>query len=350
VSGRTAPTGGLFDDSLAAPFTRLDDAVAVRIVVERWGVAPVGLRRLDTERDDSFVVDSPVGRHVLKVAHPLDDPDVLDFQCAALAHAAQVDPGLPLSRLVPTVDGRTQPLVVGADGEPRVARLLTYLHGHPLDYRSTTSGQRRQIGAAVGRLSAALAGFGHPAQGRTLLWDLAHVGLLRPLLVHVVDKGTRAEVERGLDEFDSVVGPGLAAMRAQVIHNDANVDNLLVDPSHPAFVTGVLDFGDLVHSSVVADLAVAMSYAVGTDGADVWAAAYDLAHGFAGVRPLHEDEVRLLPSLVRMRIVQRLLLNSWLAATDPGNAHYTGRAIARTAAALHLLGDTPAPTDLVPGA
>ena len=47
------------------------------------------------------------------------------------------------------------------------------------------------------------------------------------------------------------------------MHQDVNADNLLVDASADGFVTGILDFGDVVRSSVVGDLAVAMSYAVG---------------------------------------------------------------------------------------
>ncbi len=313
---------------------------------ELWGIEATALERLDTERDDSYVVVAEGSRHVLKVAHPLDDPAVLDLQCGALVHAGEADPTLPLARLVPTVDGRTQPVVQGADGEARVARLLTYLPGGTLDYETTTPEQRRSIGTAVGRLSLALESFRHPADDRVLLWDLAHVSSLRPLLEHVSEASVRAQVERELDCYDADVGPALAATRQQVIHNDANVDNLLVDANADSFVTGVLDFGDVVRSSVVADLAVAMSYAVRAADTDVWSSPYDLARGFTSVRRLHDDEVRLLPHLVRARIAQRLLLNSWLAAADPANAHYTGRAIARTGVVLQRLTSSDPPPDI----
>ena len=274
-----------------------------------------------------------------------------DLQVRALVHAADRDPGLPLPRLLPDVDGSMVRAVTGADSEARQARVLSYLPGRLLDYATTDARQRRDLGRAAGRLSLALSDLDHPASRRVLAWDLARVGTLRPLLGHVADADARAAVERELDSFDIRVGAALAATRQQVVHHDFHADNLLVDPTAADFVTGILDFGDVVRSSVVGDLAVAMSYAVGCDGAlerhhlDPWQAPYDLAAGFTQVRSLHDDEVALLPWLVRLRLAQRLLLNSWLAASDPSNAAYTGRTITRAGQALRRLVAAPSPLD-----
>ena len=120
-----APT----DDTLAAPFARMTDPALALLAETGWGLAVESVRRLDTERDDSVLVTHAGGRHVLKVAHPLDDPVLLDFQCAAMRHALGRDPGLPLATLLPDRDGSVLRDVVGADGEPRRARVLTYLDG-----------------------------------------------------------------------------------------------------------------------------------------------------------------------------------------------------------------------------
>lgn len=328
------------DDALAAPFRRLTSGTVVRLVEQGWGLTPADQRRLDTERDDTLLLTLADGSHrVLKVAHPRDDPGVLDLQCAALAHVASADPSLPLPRLLPDVDGAALRTVTGEDGEARLARLLDYLPGTTLRYEGTTAEQRRAVGAAAGRLSRALADFEHPSSSRYLPWDLQQVGTLRHLLSHVDDAEARDVVAGVLDEYDARTGAALRAARQQVVHQDLNPDNLLVDPSADGFVTGVLDFGDIVRSSVVGDLAVCMAYSVDAAGPDddPWAAAYDVARGFAGVRPLTPDEAVLLPDLVRTRLAQRLLLNSWLAASDPSNAHYTGRTIHRAVVAIARL-------------
>ena len=42
-----------------------------------------------------------------------------------------------------------------------------------------------------------------------------------------------------------------------VIHNDANDYNVLIEDGR---MSGLLDFGDLVHSATVCDLAIALAY------------------------------------------------------------------------------------------
>jgi Ser/Thr protein kinase RdoA (MazF antagonist) len=305
------------------------------------------VRRLDTERDDSFVVDDDASRYVLKVAHPLDDPGVLDLQCAALGHVLDRDPDLPVPLVLPDVDGGRMRLLRSDPAEPRLARLLGHLPGTVLDYDATTSAERAAVGAALARLSLALADFEHPASDRSLPWDVAQAGSLRPLLGHVTDDGARADALAVLDRYDASVGTALAATRQQVVHNDLNPDNVLVDHDSPAFVTGILDFGDMLRTAVVADLAVAMAYAVDAAGSgdDPWSAPYDVAEGYLAVRPLEPDELRLLPDLVRTRLAQRQLVNSWLTSADPANAHYTGRSLARSAVALHRVVSIPAPIE-----
>ncbi len=353
------PTSPL-DESLVAPFVRIEETAAAGVLEQGWGLTATSLRRLDTERDDTYLVTHATGRHVLKVAHPLDDPAVLDLQCTVLRFAAARDPVLPLPHLVPDLDGVVMREVRDAASTPRLARLLTYLPGRVLDYATTTPGQRRSIGRAAGRLSLALSEVEHAASTRVHAWDLQHFGTLRTLLGHVADPAARVLVGGQLDAYDGHLGAALSATRQQIVHHDLNADNLLVDPDvdpevHPgpdAFVIGILDFGDVVRSSVVGDLAVAMSYAVDSGGVldgdldtDPWTAPYQLAQGFQEVRSLAGDEQRLLPHLVTTRLAQRLLLNSWLASTDPANAHYTGRSIARSGLALRRLLETPSPSD-----
>lgn len=337
------PTGGgLLDDALAAPFTRLDDEHAITVLREGWGLEPSAVTRLDTERDDTFRVDAGPSRYVLKVAHPLDDPALLDLQCAALAHVAQRDPGVPVPLVLPDVDGAALRVLHHDGPQPRLARLLGWLPGRELDYAVTTTGQRRAVGAVLARLSLALDGFEHPAAERSLPWDLQQAATLRPLLPFVTDEGARQDAAAVLDRFDAGVHDAVLATRQQVLHNDLNPDNVVVDPDDPQFVSGVLDFGDMLRTSVVADLAVCMSYAVDA-GDDPWGPAYDVASGYLAVRPLLDDEVALLPDLVRTRLAQRQLVNSWLAGTDPANAHYTGRSLAQSALALRAAVTAPAP-------
>lgn len=285
---------------LVAPFARMTPSEATTLLAEHFGVTAARLERLDTERDDSFRVETAAGETVLlKVAHPDDDPEVIAMQLAAMRHA--VAAGLPVQRVL------AGPVTV-ADriGTGRVARLLSWLPGSLAREHAPSADQLVAAGRMLGRLSAALADFAHPAAARALAWDLQHVGSLPPT------DATEAVIER----FRRVVGPALAELPHQVIHNDFHPGNLLVDPAHPDYVVGILDFGDTVHSARVCDLGVAIAY-LSPGAGTVIEASRPFVAGFDEVTPLRDAEKALIPDLVSGRLVQRMLLNSALStATD----------------------------------
>ena len=70
---------------------------------------------------------------------------------------------------------------------------------------------------------------------------------------------------RLLDRFDAHAVPRLSTLRKSVIHGDWNEYNVLVDEDVRARdreVVGAIDFGDLVHSYTIGDLAIALAYAM----------------------------------------------------------------------------------------
>ena len=62
----------------------------------------------------------------------------------------------------------------------------------------------------------------------------------RPMVAHVRDPQQRAMVERTFDRFESRALPVLPGLRAQVVHNDMSLDNVLVDDH--GRITGITDF------------------------------------------------------------------------------------------------------------
>ena len=67
-----------------------------------------------------------------------------------------------------------------------------------------------------------------------------------------------------LDRFDSIA-PQFPDWRWQVVHNDLNPHNVLCAPDAPDRIAGVLDFGDMVRTPLVCDLAVAAAYRIDRD-------------------------------------------------------------------------------------
>lgn len=289
-------------DALVAPFTGIDEERALATLGTHWGVIDARLERMDTERDDTFRVRREGAPDLLlKIAHPDDDPAVLDLQTAALAAIEAHDPELPIPRVVPTRDGNSAAAVDG-----RIARVLTWLPGALMIETECTPAQLHAAGRMLGRLSRALATVEHPASDRVLAWDLQ-------ALPDLADEAAASapDLREFVDGFAAHVSPALAALPRQLSHNDFHPGNVLVDPEDPATITGVLDFGDVVRSARATDVAVALAYLVPDEG-DVAAAWNPFLAGFAECVTLEPAELSLLPTLAAARQVQRILINDAL--------------------------------------
>jgi Ser/Thr protein kinase RdoA (MazF antagonist) len=293
-------------------------ADAERIAKEGFGV--VGEAEcLRSERDQNFHLRTQEGREwLLKISNPAEDPSVVDFQTRALLHIARVDPDLAVPHLVTTPDGSPTHDVDGPDGRRFITRLLSFLPGTLLDDARLTPRLLRDVGATTAKLARALRGFSHPAGRHELLWDLTQVPRLRGRTRHIDDPARRRRVEQVLDQFIEQVLPVLRGLRAQVIHNDVSCMNTLVDGDS---VTGVIDFGDLIHAPLVCDIAVPVSELI-IDADDPIEAAMEVVAGYHGVTPFTADELRVVFDVVTMRLAMLVVISAWRAGDHPENIEY----------------------------
>jgi 4-aminobutyrate aminotransferase-like enzyme/Ser/Thr protein kinase RdoA (MazF antagonist) len=296
------------------------EETARQILREGFGVEPSSLKALAGERDQNFRVDTADGRSVLfKISNPADDRPTLEMQAAALRHIEQVDPGLPVMRALPTVAGEPWAEVPGPDSRTYPARLFTFLPGQVRPNTALTSAAIWSHGQITARLGRALRGFFHAAADYEILWDLTHLPRLRPLVTHISDGPRRAQVERVLDRFEARVAPVLPGLRAQVIHGDMSLDNVLYGDDLK--VSGIVDFGDMTHAPLACDLAVAVADVLhGRDDAIDVAGA--MIGGYASVTPLEDQEADLLADLVAARLATEITVTAWRQRLYPGNTAY----------------------------
>jgi 4-aminobutyrate aminotransferase-like enzyme/Ser/Thr protein kinase RdoA (MazF antagonist) len=297
-------------------------ADAESLLAAHWRIQGT-LRPLPGERERNWHVYTADGREfVLKVASPLEDAAVLDLQALALSHIAAREPDALVPRPVPANDGSlVVRQVIG--GEPHAARLLTWLPGRPLaEVSPHTPALLRAIGSSLGSVARALSTFEHPAARRSLKWDLDASEWVADHVHRVLDSARRGQVERILADFTKVVRPALKQTRSSVVHNDANDYNILirVDPDGALAPSGVIDFGDLLHSHPACDVAIAIAYAMMGKPDPVSAAAHVVA-GYHESYPLTEAELALVFPLARTRLVVSLVNAALQAEASPDNAY-----------------------------
>ncbi len=251
---------------------------------------------LPSERDQNFLLTTEAGpRYILKISNTSESRDLLEAECLALRHLAPL--GLT-PQLVPTTAGQDI-----AAHEGHLARLITALPGQTLGSTPLqTHALRRNIGRAFGRLDRALTTFDHPAYHRDFHWDLANASAIVAKHAHLVTDATLATHIATLAAYHNThVAPRLGSFRQSVIHSDANDYNILVDETLQS-VTGIIDFGDMVYSHTVNDVAIAMAYVALSSPEDPLAAAAALLSGYHQTFPVTEPEIEALFSLMCMRL------------------------------------------------
>ena len=291
----------------APPRFTVDDAA--RIAEEIFGVRGTA-SALGSERDQAFLVEDGGAGGVLKISNRGEDEGVLDLEEALIAHVAAVDPELPIAR----------PLAPRATFDGHHVRLFERVRGSKAGPELDDDAVR-EVAAVHARLCLALRSFFHAAAGRELLWSPQAAPRLRPLLEEISDPGRRALVARALDRFEQRVLPAWGRLRAQVVHGDFNLDNLLLDEQ--GRVAGILDFGDCCHTALAADVGVALaSFLRGRPLDDAFRVARIVLDGYASQMPFEPLELELLGDLVAARLAAIVSISAWRVRHFPENAEY----------------------------
>jgi Ser/Thr protein kinase RdoA (MazF antagonist) len=308
--------------STAVPSLSLDEVaeLAARLYGIHGSVAP-----LAGERDQNCRIETADGsRYVVKISNPSEQVAVVDFQIAALEHVARAAPGLPVPRVVRTLDGRTRVTVALPDGRRSTVRMLTYLDGVQIRETPRTAAQRRAMGTVLAQLDLALRGCAHPAASHNLLWNVSAAHRLADKLDAVADAPRRALAAAFMRRFTDHVLPRLASVRSQVIHNDYHLYNVLVAPEDHERIVGIIDFGDMLHAPLVGEVATAAAFHM-TGSADPFEGPAQFVGAYHATLPLLDVEQEIVADLMATRHLITALISEWRAARYPENRAYIMR-------------------------
>ncbi len=285
---------------------------------------------LPSERDQNFrLQDEKGGPFVLKIANATEAREVLELQNLAMTHVVEKGAALfeefdPCPRVCSAPSGETIISIPGQDGAGHYLRLLTYLPGKPLaTVNPHDNNLLFSLGSFLGRVDRAFMDFVHPATRRVFHWDLARCGeVVASLLDDIDDAEKRDLVQHRLDRYRADTAPKLAGLRASVIHSDGNDYNVLASPygRWGNRVTGLIDFGDMVHSRTVNELAIACAYAI-MGKTDPLAAAVQVVAGYHRAFALTETELAVLFDLICMRLCTSVCHSAHQIRLAPQNTY-----------------------------
>ena len=313
----------------------LTAAEALELAKAEYGLVGA-ISALPSERDQNFLIScARAGKFVLKIANLHDVPELLDFQNQAMRRVGAQVADCRVPRVACTLSGLEITRIHNArTGSDHCVRLLDWIDGDVLA-NSTVRGSVlfESIGACMARVDAALRGFSHPAMRRVLQWDLRRAGMARQnakLLPHA----KRTHVDRAFSLWERIAWTDL---RHGVIHGDANDYNIIAGGGR---MLGLLDFGDMVYTATVCDLAIALAYVM-LGEREPLLAAVQVIRAYQRCHPLTGAEQQALYPLILSRLAMSVCYAAHNRARNPDDPYQ----VVTEAAAWDLL-DTLAPVPM----
>ncbi|WP_196140493.1 aminotransferase class III-fold pyridoxal phosphate-dependent enzyme [Aliikangiella sp. G2MR2-5] len=268
-------------------------------------------RLLITDSGDKFVI---------KIANPLQDKSSLDFENQAMTLLSQKLKEISVPELL--VSKKTGAALVAVQdqlGRNCFMRVISFLEGDLWAKQTIDSPQYfSSLGKALANTDKVLKSFKHPQSHRFLIWDLRNASsVIRSHVEAIKGEDNNKTIQQILNEFETLVVPLMAELPEQIIHNDANDYNLLVNPEQK-MVSGLFDFGDMVHTFRIAELAIAAAYALMSQD-EIEQPLTNLVVSYHQNNPLTAQEIEVLLSFIKARLAVSLCMSSYEYQQNPEN-------------------------------
>lgn len=275
---------------------------------------------LEGERDQNLRLTLANGDAlIVKISNSMEAVEVVDFQHQVLTSIQTSAPHLPVPRPVPTRSGNPW-CAIGQDHNH--FRVLSYVEGLPITVAHPGSTRLAQsAGEFMGEISRLTMNFNHPSDDYFMAWDLNNNLLANDELWVCADDDLRALESLLRPRICAQTLPALASQRRQVVHHDAHQYNLLVASPESEEIAGLIDFGDIIRTAVVSDLAiVSLGFAENSPTPEI-----SVAHVVAGYHqhyPLLKQEIDLLFEVMLAREVLTILLFDFKIAHNASASEY----------------------------
>lgn len=280
--------------------------------------------RLNGERDLNFLIEDKRGPIVFKISCRNEDISMLNCQHEVFEILNESIGKNTASQSILSLNGNITELIESSEKTTHYCRAVTFIPG-PMyaDVNPRTSDLMESVGTTVAKLNEALIDYDHPALQRPLLWKMENAVDVVDRFKHLITDPVRNEIVSTIQKrFADCVLPIAGQLPKTAIHNDVNDLNIVVSRSKSGncAVKAIIDFGDMVRSWRVVDLAVAATYIL-LDESHPLDAAGSVVKGYHRQLPLSELEIGLLFDLINMRLTLSVCIGAYQQAEDPENKY-----------------------------
>ena len=269
---------------------------------------------LPGERNPNFLVTKGVQKYVLKI-HKADEVAQIELQEHVLAELSGLS-GFSVPKTIPGSEGKS----LIALGDRQFARMLAWIPGELWSASETAESHKVALGRLIATVDHELASVDvtkyRSVLDRPFGWNALQVQSLAADVELIKDAELKNHVKLILDRMINSTLSKVIALPHQLIHNDANDNNVVV---HNGSVVGLIDFGDLIYAPRICGLAVCCAYQL--DSRDPVASIYAIVRGYHEVAPLSPAELEVLFDLICLRVATSVVMAHRQLAADPDNEY-----------------------------
>ena len=287
------------------------------ILLKHFKINATRIKKLSGLDNANYLVETETERYIFKTY--LYEKHTLDFveaeNCALLFLHKEGQNTIPKPIQLP--DG-SYTLILNIEGKKYICRMLSYLDGKFLVDVPHTKKMFQSFGKFLAQLDVKLQQFNNCTfEARKLKWDILYLNMSKKYLEHIPDIKDRNIVYYFFKQFEENVVPVINELRTSIIYNDANEWNVLVAQEE---VSGIIDFGDMTHTLLINELAIAITYSCyDKDNPLEWASV--LLKSYHEILPVQEKELEVLYYLIAARLCISVC-NSAYERVENGNNEY----------------------------
>ena len=285
-----------------------------KIVQNIYGIN-ASISTLDSERDQNFHLKGDDGKeYVLKISNPQENIELIELQSAAIKHIHFFNQSLNVPVSIKSIDGK---IINHVDGN--IVRVQSFLEGQFIKDVVNPSPQLLKIfGEFLGKLDIAFKEFDYPILKRDWVWDIRNIAFLKKHLSYLEDQADQAIVTHFISNYELNINPIEKHLRRQYIHNDGNDHNVLLN--NKGHISGIIDFGDMAHTFLACELAVAIFYLILEDE-NPREKIKAVVDGYQIILPLLVEEIDSLIYLICMRACLTVVTANYRKKLFPDNKY-----------------------------
>jgi len=286
-------------------------------ILKAFGILPLNIKRLNGYENENYLVTAKDAQYIFKTYPSTKNTfSLINAECLALIHLQQKG-GCKTPIPIPFISGEFVK-TIDINNEARCCRMLSFLPGNFLGDIEPKKSLMGNLGVFLADLNQKLDGFHSDAiRARNYEWDLQNLPLNRKHISAIHNPKQRRIVAYFFQKFDLLVAPCIPELRKAYIHSDFNEWNVLAEGDQ---ALGLIDFGDMVYSPLINEVATALCYlSYDKDTFFDWTTPFLKA--YHKIIPLKKKEVGLLYFLIATKLCISVCQSARSRLSQPENKY-----------------------------